>query len=456
MPAEKYTREYLERRLPAKIRETVRNDGLSLAQPPTYDYLNANGFCTRSINNALQRHFDQDMTLHQWLRKKSFTGPEQSEWPTNHEETKYYLKKFVQSRRDRHNDRNATLDTIKTALRVALREGHELHGKDGLLQYARCESTEEKLTNYRQLRDLCDRYQSKYNGGTAENYVRYLENFYKYVCIREVVDHNPVKEIRPEYDFDTETAATPRKIPDSEVTRLWNTLRSLPELNQLSEGVKNITKRHGLGKWQVQMMVLLTLGIGVGPRTSEYMRTNCREHWDLENDRIEFPIRKNGPGEVPILVNSDFLAAFIDYMEVANPDWNGKPFPNSDAESGSRTGSTLNNWLRALCREADVRYDDGTYPTLQNLRQYWHNKYKQSLTHENVRLQLVARSAGTSTTGEVKESYATDETMRESIEELMTEHFEGLLPLDELPQEMRRVVDQSRYIDTQSTLDTFD
>ena len=155
-------------------------------------------------------------------------------------------------------------------------------------------------------------------------------------------------------------------------------------------------------------------------------------------------------------MNSDFLAAFIDYMEVANPDWTGKPFPNSDAESGSRTGSTLNNWLRALCREADVRYDDGTYPTLQNLRQYWHNKYKQSLTHENVRLQLVARSAGTSTTGEVKESYATDETMRESIEELMTEHFEGLLPLDELPQEMRRVVDQSRYIDTQSTLDTFD
>lgn len=456
MPAEKYTKEFLERRLPAKIRETMRSDGLSLARPPTYDYLNANGFCTRGINNALQRHFNQDMTLHRWLRKKSFSGPEESEWPTDHEETRHYLNKFIKSRCDRHNDRDATLNTVKTALRVALRQSRDLHGTDGLLQYARYESTEEKLANHRQLRDLCDKYQAKYNGGTAENYIRYLEDFYEHARIREAVDHNPVKEIRPEYSFDTETATSPRKIPDKAVTRLWNTLRSLPELKQPSEAVANITKRHGIGRWQVQMMVLLILGIGVGPRTSEYIRTNCREHWHLQKKYIEFPIRKNGPGEVPILVRADFLAAFIEYMEATNPDWNGKPFPNADAGSGSRVGATLNNWLQALCKEADVRYDDGTYPTIQNLRQYWHNKYQQSLTHENVRLRLVAQSAGTSTTGEVKESYATDETMRESIEELIAEHFEGLLPLDELPQEMRRVVDQSQYIDTQSTLATFD
>lgn len=456
MPAEKYTKEFLERRLPAKIRETMRSDGLSLAQPPSYDYLNSNGFCTGGINNALQRHFDQDMTLHRWLHKKGFNGPEQSEWPTDHEETRYYLNNYISSRRGRHNDRNATLDSIKTALRVALRQSRDLHGTDGLLQYAQYGSTEQKLANREQLRDLCDKYQSNYHGGTAKNYMRYLEDFYNYTRMREAVDHNPIEEIHPEYSFDTKTATTPQKIPDKDVTRLWNTLRSLPELDQLSEEVKNITKQHGLGRWQVQMMVLLTLGIGVGPRTSEYIRTNCREHWDLEEDYVDFPIRKNGPDEVPILVHPDFLAAFIEYMEAANPDWNGKPFPNSDTESGSRTGTTLNNWLQALCKEADVRYDDGTYPTIQNLRQYWHNKYKQSLTHENVRLQLVARSAGTSTTGEVKESYATGETMRESMEELMTEHFGGLLPLDELPQEMRRVVDQGQYIDTQSTLNTFD
>lgn len=201
------------------------------------------------------------------------------------------------------------------------------------------------------------------------------------------------------------------------------------------------------------MLVLLTLGVGVGPRSRDYIRTNCREHWSLDDDpHIEFPVRKNLPGDVPVLTHPEFLAAFLDYMEVTRENWNGKPFPNPDTESGSRSVNALNNWLAALSEEAEIRLDDGSYPTMQNLRQTWHTQYHKVLRKNKVQLKLVADEAGTQNEKHVEVSHRPDEEERETIRALATRDFQDLLPLDDLSDVMSNVLDQAQYVDTQTQL----
>ncbi|ERG90246.1 MAG: hypothetical protein J07HQW1_00264 [Haloquadratum walsbyi J07HQW1] len=138
-------------------------------------------------------------------------------------------------------------------------------------------------------------------------------------------------EVEGQYDFDTTSDTDPDPPTDDQIRTLWETLKQLPDRRNLTERVENLATRHGLREWQVFMMTLLTLGVGVGPRSREYIRTECREDWILDDDPyIEFPVRKNLPGEVPVLARPEFLAAFRDYMEETRDDWNGKPFPNPD------------------------------------------------------------------------------------------------------------------------------
>jgi len=91
MPAEKYTKAYLSERLPAKIKEHLRSDNLDPTRLPSFEYLKSKGFQPRGLTKAIQRHFDADMTLHEFLREQGL-GHGSDNWPTEHEET---IKPFV-------------------------------------------------------------------------------------------------------------------------------------------------------------------------------------------------------------------------------------------------------------------------------------------------------------------------------------------------------------------------
>ncbi len=455
MPAEKYHKTYLKEQLSAEIKEHRREDRLDPTRLPTYEYLNAKGFNTRGLTKAIQRHFGDEMTLHQFLKEQGF-GQGDSDWPTTHGETIEHLNGFSKSRLTRNNDRPDTHTTMKSAMREVLRTVQELHGTDNLLLFARHETEDEKYKRNEQIEAVIDEIREKKSDGATENYVRYLRFFYEYVSPRARIDTNPVKEVESQYGFDTNPEKDPNPLTDDQIDQLWRTLKQLPERRTLSDSVENIAARYGLRTWQIYMMVLVILGIAVGPRSKEYIRTNCREDWNFgENPYIEFPVRKNLPGQVPILAHPEFLMAFRDYMEATIENWNGKPFPNPRTKSGSRTPMTLNNWLAALCEEADVRLDDGSYPTLQNLRQTWHTEYLKVLRIDDVRLKLVADEAGTKDEDQPKISYRSDEEERKGIRSLITRDFEELLPLSKLPDEMAEVLDEEEYIETQADLSDF-
>lgn len=456
MPAEKYTKSYLNQRLPAKIREQLRSDERDPTWLPTYDYLNAHGFATRGLTKAVQRHFGEEMTLEQHLKNQGFGHGDGGDWPTQHGKTIKLLNGYRTSRIKRNGDKETTVETMESAMRTVLRTAQDLHDIDNLLAFSRYESEKQRWQCNEQTEAIIDHLKQHKSDGAAETYVRYLREFYDYAEPRTQIDHNPVKEVEGQYDFDTTPESDANPLDDEQIQHLWRTAKQLPDKHDYTEAVANLATRHGLRRWQVSVMTLLLLGVAVGPRSIEYVRSNCRTDWHFDGmERIEIPERKNNPGEVPILAHPGFLSAFREYMEETHNDWNGKPFPSSQSESGSKTKATLNNWLAALCEEAGVTLDDGSYPTLQNLRQTWHTEYLETLRTSDVRIKIVAKDAGTKNSEIVDESYVGSEEELETIRSLVNKDFESILPLSELPEEMSRVIDEEDHIDTQTEIQEF-
>lgn len=456
MPAEKYSRTYLEERFPAELREHLRDDNLPPTRLPSYDYLTAKGFQTRGLSKAIKRHFGTTETLSSFLRKQGFGVGDGGDWPTSHAETIKMLNGFRDSRRDRNDDASTTLDTVKSAMRWALQATQELHGTDNLLAYARYSDETEKFQRNSEIEEVLDNLKAEQSGGAADTYSRYLKDFYSYSSVHTSIDYNPIKEVEQQYDFDTTASSDSQPVTDEQVTAIWETLKQLPERRELTDTVANLVDRHGMTDWQVQVMALVVFGVGVGPRSIEYVRTDCQTDWHLDEDPyISFPVRKNRPGEVPVLAHPEFLDAYREYMDRTRADWNGKMFPSSNAESGARAPSTMNTWLKAICEEADVRLPDGTYPTLQNLRQRWMNSYLEALRQMDVQIQLVADEAGTENEEHVRASYQSSEEERKRIRSSVRDGFEKPLKLEELPDGMYDVIEKGEFIGTQLAFSDF-
>jgi hypothetical protein len=153
------------------------------------------------------------------------------------------------------------------------------------------------------------------------------------------------------------------------------------------------------------------------------------------------------------MTGSEFLRAYVDYIEIT--DKNGKVVPSQQSESGSRVPSTLNNWLEALCKEAGVSLDDGTFPTIQNFRQFWKTHYKAAVHKNRDEMTHVSDEGGTDNPRVDEERYTDQEQNRKHIRDIGREHFDKVLDIDELPVLMQKELDQNEYIDRQSDLDEF-
>ena len=457
MPSEKYTRSYLEEQLPVEVREHLRADGHDPTRLPSYEYLQAKGFETRGLNRAIKRHFGDDLTLNEFLSRHGFGHNIHRGWPCDDEETLGLLDAFKESRIERHDDASATIKTVKSAMTRVLHRCNEVHGTDAILKYARADSKVEERIQNKKVEEVIDELRNDISDGAADNYTRYWKEFYEFAKLRKRVDYNPVAEVLPQYRFQRQRSE-PERLSGEQLRTLWKTLHQLPERHQLEERAKNLIQYHGLEMWRLYMMVLLVFLVSVGPRAKEVERTDLRRDWQLGTDDpyIEFPIRKNLPGEVPVLAHPAFLRAFRDFMEERQNGWNGNLIPSETSGSGCRSTKTINSWLSALCQEAGVTLEGGSYPTLQNFRQTWQNEYHAVLRRNEVQLELVADEAGTKTKSEVAKSYRTTEEERMMIRALAAEDFEELLPLDSLPQILQDAVQKKDYIDHQASLNDFE
>jgi hypothetical protein len=94
---------------------------------------------------------------------------------------------------------------------------------------------------------------------------------------------------------------------------------------------------------------------------------------------------------------------------------------------------------------------DDTLPTIQNFRQLWKTQYLKALHKNRDHIRFVAEEGWTDDPEVDEENYVDDIVNRQHVRELGQEHFDSLLDLDELPKLMQEELDQTEYVDRQTT-----
>jgi hypothetical protein len=126
--------------------------------------------------------------------------------------------------------------------------------------------------------------------------------------------------------------------------------------------------------------------------------------------------------------------------------------PSSESESGCRTPGTLNEWLERLCKLADVRLDDGTFPTIQNIRQFWKTLYKKALAENRNEIEFVSEEDGKKNHESDERDYIDDVVNRQHVRDIGREYFDDVLDLGDFPEALQEEVDQADYIGRQTKL----
>lgn len=106
--------------------------------------------------------------------------------------------------------------------------------------------------------------------------------------------------------------------------------------------------------------------------------------------------------------------------------------------------------MARLCKIADVRLDDGTFPTIQNFRQFWKTLYKRALAENRKEINFVAEEDEKAGPESDEEDYIPDVVNRRHVRDIGREYFDDLLDLGELAEllqdELDRPVDVERQI----------
>jgi integrase len=279
---------------------------------------------------------------------------------------------------------------------------------------------------------------------TMCNYPVYFSDYYDIVKNKLVINQNPVEAALDEFDW-YRSNSDPMPLTEEQLTDIWNTLESLENCP---------VQGYDLDNWCLWMKMLIVFLIAVGPRSNEVVNLDVETQMKFDDDpRVVFTQRKNlrrneGPEEVPIMMGIEFLRAYQDYISMV--DHNGKLVPSPESESGSRSANTLNNWLKRLCKKANVRLEDGTLPTMKNFRQTWTTLYKKTIHENREQIKFVSGEKGTKNHQVDEDHYLREVSNRRELRELGRKHFENLLNIESIPNLLEEKLDEQEYYERQT------
>ncbi|MFC3957624.1 hypothetical protein [Halovivax cerinus] len=439
----------LEEQLPAVLHEQFQLDGLPRDHEPSWEYITAHTrYSAEGLNNKSKELYGQ--TLLEFLREQGFGVRNTGKWPTNDEETIQSLEYYVNSAQDRRGWSEKTIDSVRSVMNKVYEAIREEGLGIELLDLGVYNSEKERVENIQHTITIIEYMDRNLADSTMGNYPFYFEEYYNIVKNRYPINLNPVTEALDEFEW-YRSENEPQPVTEAQLKALWNTLNAIRDCP---------VRDYDLDQWRLWMKVLLVFLIAVGPRSSEVEKLDVRTQLHFGDDPyVQFDERKNlrrneGPDKVPIMTGARLLELYVDYIE--STGGNGKLIPSPQSSSGSRRASTLNNWLEELCKIADIRLDDGSFPTIQNFRQFWKTLYKRALHENRDQIKFVSEEGGTKTPGVDEKNYLDNVENRNHVRELGRQYFGDVLDLDEIPAELRAELDQESQLDGQSKIQDYD
>lgn len=387
MTRDRIGKKTLEEQLPAILREQYRKDGFSPDHLPSWEYITANTrYSAEGLNNKSKQLYGQ--TLLEFLREQGFGIRVDEKWPTDDEETIQSLEYYIQVLEDKKSFSDSTIRSVNSTINKAYEAIHEENLDADLLQLGQFSSEEERIRNVQRAITMLEYMDLLLDDGTMINYTEYLSDYYDIARNRYPVNFNPIESAKSEFRW-FRTDGDPQPITKSQLNKLWNVLDTIDECP---------VQGYDLQRWRLWMKMLIVFLIAVGPRSNEVERLDLRSNLHLGDDpHVRFNERKNlrhfeKQVAVPIMMGIDYIWAYRDFIEKTGQ--NGKLVPSPESESGCRTPKTLNNWIKELCKIANIRLDDGSFPTIQNFRQFWKTHYKKALQNNREQIKFVSEEDG--------------------------------------------------------------
>jgi len=442
------TKKTLEEQLPVVLQEQFELDGLPPTHTPSWEYITTNTrYTAEGLNNKTQELYD--LTLLEFLQEQGFGVTESGKWPTDDEETIQSLEYFTESARDRRKWKESTIGDLSSIINKLYEAIQKEDLAIELLDLGEYESSDQRIKNVQRTITIIEYMDSDLSDGTMENYTHYFKEYFIIVKNKYNLDFNPVTHALDEFEW-YRSESDPQPVTGAQLRDLWNTLDALDECP---------VRGYDLDRWRLWMKVLLVFLTAVGPRSSEVEQVDIKTQFHFDDDpHVELDERKNlrrneGPDKIPIMMGQELLACYVEYVK--SIDGNGKLIPSPQSESGCRTPATLNNWLKRLCKIANVRLDDGSLPTIQNFRQFWKTQYKKAIHENRKETEFVSDESGTKSPEVEEGSYISDITNRKHIRDLGRDYFDGVFDIGETPTLIQNELDIPSHINAQSKLDDF-
>ena len=448
MTNERIDKKTLENQLPAILREQLQRDGLPRDHLPSWEYITANTrYSAQGLHLKCQEFYDK--SIHEFLRENGFGARSSGKWPTDDEITQQSFDYYIDSLTENKDRAGGTIDSVTSTINKIYEAIHEEDLNVELLDIGYYDSEKERINNIQDAKAIIQYIDRQLADDTLLNYTNYFSEYYEIVENRYQINLNPVEEALDEFDWNR-TGGDPHPVTVKQIRNLWNTLDALEECP---------IERYDLDQWRLWMKVLLVFIVAVGPRSNEVEKLDLRTQLHFgEDPHVHFETRKNldkneAPEKVPIMTGAGFLKAYVDYITTTGK--NGRLVPSPQSQSGSRVPATLNDWLAALCKAANVRLDDGTHATIQNFRQFWKTHYKDAVHQNRDEMTHVSDEGGTDNPKVDEDRYTDPEKNRQHIRDLGREQFDDILDLNELPALVQKELEQNQYINRQADFDDF-
>jgi site-specific recombinase XerD len=405
-----YTREFIEKELGERIRNTIRECNcedcrdVPMYKLPSWEWLNDHGYS--GLHKAVSREFD-GKTTHEVLSMYCGFEDPSADWPGNHGTTHSWIEKYLNHLSERRNLEESTIGSRRTHLRKHLEFIYQTGGTVDLLRYGHNEI--EGFQVISQAFKLIDR--SLASEPVKRSYADTLVDFYEYLSRRSKVDSNPADEALDEYGWKYGSKeGKPKPLSINQVQRAWAAAETLKE------------------------QCLLVLFFVIGARTKDTARLRITDVVLDESDpRVDFDPMRSKEGETMPLISPGAIQTMQNWITLVQDqnEENGCLFPSPSSDSGHRTATTLTNWFKRIMNRADITVDDET-PTPGNGRDFRHELCRDAVERWMNQQRVTTDMMDKENPQVTDRHYSPDSEMRAYIRRQKRRVFSRAMPVEEV------------------------
>jgi len=388
-----------------EIQPAMAADGLETDEPPAYTWLAQNGFS--GFIDYLKR--EHGLTVGDFYDDYGPDAPEDtaSFGFIDHDRTRTLLNEYLYELEHDRNRAETTVKTRRSRLKKYAETYARLHETTDLV--STLDDMDARPQEIRRARDVFREFKDDLSTRASQrSYVQDIRQWYVFLVDTGIALYNPIERMERRFGWDEEPEYDNPTMSKGQVTKMFQQAASPRERLMII----------GLAGWGLRPGELVSLHVS---------------QMELETDGtppyISFEDRKNGPGEVNMLVGTDAVTDRIAVLSDEYDNWSGHLFPSAWGEDPHYTTESLRNWFTDLAERCGVTVEKEV-PKPKMGRRWWYTLYSDAVQQLLDQTEFIAEEQGSSDPETVLRNYYSKEQVRELRRGEMQDELAAVFDLD--------------------------